>query len=94
LYKTHLLFLARLRVRDSIVSVGPTLSKNEKVDQYIRKNTQKPLALRYWVAGGDNLLCGFSLGSMSSKDEPMVPESKVLEGKEGRDPSLKTVKNI
>jgi len=65
MYKTRLLFLTTLRVRDSIVSVGPTSSKNEKVHQYIRRNSHKPIALRYWVGGGDNPLCGFSSGSMS-----------------------------
>jgi len=34
------------------VSLSPTLSKNEKVEQHIRKKTHKPNALRFWVEGG------------------------------------------
>jgi len=35
------------------VSLSPTLNKNEKVKQYIRKKTHKPTtALRFWVKGG------------------------------------------
>ena len=39
-------------VRYSSVSLSPTLGRNEKVDQYIRKKTHKPNALRFWVEGG------------------------------------------
>jgi len=39
-------------VRYSSVSLSPTLGKNEKVEQYIRKKTHKPNALRFWVEGG------------------------------------------
>jgi len=94
MYETRLLFLATLRVRDSIVSVGPILSKNEKVHQYIRRNTHKPIALRYCVGGGNNTLCGFSSDSISLHRQPTVPEPKVVEGEGGRDPSLETVENI
>ena len=39
-------------VRYSSVSLSPTLGRNEKVEQYIRKKTHKPNALRFWVEGG------------------------------------------
>ena len=34
------------------VSLSLTLNKNEKVKQYIRKKTYKPIALRFWVKSG------------------------------------------
>jgi len=34
------------------VSLNPTLGRNEKVEQHIRKETHKPNALRFWVEGG------------------------------------------
>jgi len=36
----------------SSVSLSPTLGRNEKVEQHIRKKTRKPNALRFWVEGG------------------------------------------
>jgi len=36
-------------VRNPNVSLSPTLNKNEKVKQYIRKKTYKPTILRFWV---------------------------------------------
>jgi len=36
-------------VRYSSVSLSPTLSRNEKVEQHIRKKTHKPKALRFWL---------------------------------------------
>jgi len=39
-------------VRYSSVTLSPTLGRNEKVEQYIRKKTHKPNALRLWVEGG------------------------------------------
>ena len=39
-------------VRYSSVSQSPTLGRNEKVEQHIRKKTHKPNALRFWVEGG------------------------------------------
>jgi len=39
-------------VKYSSVSPSPTLGKNEKVEQHIRKKTYKPNALRFWVEGG------------------------------------------
>jgi len=39
-------------VRYSSVSLSPTLGRNEKVEQHIRKKTRKPNALRFWVGGG------------------------------------------
>jgi len=41
------------------VSLSPTLCRNEKVEQHIRKKTHKPNALRFWVEGGVIPLCGF-----------------------------------
>jgi len=43
-------------VRYPSVSLSPTLNRNEKVEQYIRKKTHKPNALRFWVEGGVILL--------------------------------------
>jgi len=42
------------------VSLSPTLSKNEKIKQYIRKKTHKPIALRFLVEGGVIPLCGLA----------------------------------
>jgi len=39
-------------VRYSSVSPSPILGRNEKVEQYIRNKTHKPIALRFWVEGG------------------------------------------
>ena len=39
-------------VRYPSVSLSPTLSRNEKVEQHIRKKTHKLNALRFWVEGG------------------------------------------
>jgi len=33
----------------SSVSLSPTLSKNKKVKQYIRKKTYKPTTSRFWI---------------------------------------------
>jgi len=43
------------------VRLSPTLSRNEKVEQHIRKKTHKPNVLRFWVEGGVISLCGFDL---------------------------------
>jgi len=39
-------------VRYSSVSRSPTLGRNEKVEQHIRKKTHKSNSLRFWVDGG------------------------------------------
>jgi len=39
-------------VRYSSESLSLTLSRNEKVEQHIRKKTHKPKALNFWVEGG------------------------------------------
>jgi len=39
-------------VRYPSVSLSPTLSRSEKVEQHIIKKTHKPNALRFWVEGG------------------------------------------
>jgi len=44
-------------VRYPNVSLSPTLSRNEKVEQHIRKKTHKPNVLRFWVEGGVISLC-------------------------------------
>jgi len=49
-----------LIVRYSSVSLSSTLSKNEKIEQHIRKKTYKPNVLRFWVKGGVIFLCGSS----------------------------------
>ena len=38
-------------VRYSSVSLSPTLGRNEKVEQHIRKKTHKLNVLRFWVEG-------------------------------------------
>jgi len=50
-------------VRYSSVSLSPTLGRNEKVEQHIRKNTHKPNAVRFWVEGGVIPLYGLALVS-------------------------------
>ena len=45
-------------VRHLSVSLSPTLSRNEKVDQYIRKKIHKPNSLRFWVDDSVIHLCG------------------------------------
>jgi len=46
----------------SSVSLSPTLGRNEKLEQHIRKKTHKPNVLRFWVEGGViPCLCGFGL---------------------------------
>ena len=45
-------------VRNPSVSLSPTLTRNEKVEHYIRIKTHKPIALRFWVKSGVNVLCG------------------------------------
>jgi len=42
------------------VSLSHTLGRIEKVEQYIRKKTHKPTALRFWVEGGVIPLCGLA----------------------------------
>jgi len=39
-------------VRYLSASRSPTLGKNEKIEQHIRKKTRKLNALRFWVEGG------------------------------------------
>jgi len=53
------LSLERKIVRYSSVSLSPTLSRNEKFEQHIRKKTHKPNVLRFWVNGGVIPLCEF-----------------------------------
>jgi len=48
-------------MKNPSVSVNLTLSRNDKVEQHIRKKTHKSNALRFWVEGGVILLCGFGL---------------------------------
>jgi len=33
------------------MSLSSTLSRNEKVEQYIRKKTDKPNAVNFWIEG-------------------------------------------
>ena len=49
--------------RYSSVSLSPTLSRNEKVEQHIKKKTRKPNVLRFWVEGGVIFLYGLTLVS-------------------------------
>ena len=45
-------------VRNPSVSLSPTLTRNEKVEHYIRIKTHKPIVLRFWVENGVSVLCG------------------------------------
>ena len=57
------LSLEREIVRYPSVNLSPTLSRNEKVEQHIRKKTHKLNALRFWVEGGVIPLYGLALVS-------------------------------
>jgi len=46
-------------VRYPSVSLSPTLNRNGKVEQHIRKKTHKSNSLRFWVEGRVIPLCGF-----------------------------------
>ena len=62
-------------VRYSSVSLSPTLGRNEKVEQYIRKKNHKPNILRFWVEGGVIFLYGlaqFSFLEISSVFPPRI----------------------
>jgi len=67
------LSLEREIVRYSSVSLSLILSRNEIVEQHIRKKTHKPNALRFWVEGGVIPLCGFWLSSHSCEISPALP---------------------
>ena len=41
------------------MNLSSTLNKNEKVKQYIRKKTHKPIVLRFWVKDCVIPLCMF-----------------------------------
>jgi len=43
-------------VRNSIVSLSSTLVKNEKVERYIKINTNKLIVLRCWIESDVNIL--------------------------------------
>jgi len=45
-------------VRNPSVSLSPTLTRNEKVEHYIRIKTHKPIVLRFWVESGVSVLSG------------------------------------
>ena len=49
-----------LRMRLLGMSLSPTFSIDEKVDQYIRNKTHKPDTLRFWVEGGVITLCNLT----------------------------------
>jgi len=57
LVKFAYIFLSRIKY--SSVSPSFTLSRKEKVGQYIRKKTHKPKTLRFWIEGGVISLYGF-----------------------------------
>ena len=57
------------------MSLSPTLGRNEKVEQHIRKKTRKPNVLRFWVGGGVISLYGltqFSLFEISPRFPPRI----------------------
>jgi len=51
-------------VRNPSVSLRPTLTRNEKVEHYIRIKTHKPIALRFWVESGVSALYGLAQVSL------------------------------
>jgi len=51
-------------VRNPSVSPSPTLTRNEKVEHYIRINTHKSSVLRFWVESDANALCGWAQVSL------------------------------
>jgi len=52
-------------VRYASMNLSSTLSRNEKVEQHIRrKNIHKLNVLRFWVKGGVILLCGVARFSL------------------------------
>jgi len=51
-------------VRNPSVSLSPTLTRNEKVEHHIRIKAHKPIALRFWVESGVNILCGWAQVSL------------------------------
>jgi len=55
------LSLEREIVKYPSLSLSRILSRNEKVEQHIRKKTHKPNALRFRVEGDVIPLCGFGL---------------------------------
>jgi len=73
---THVIY-----VGNPSLSVRLILGKNEKFEQYIKMKTHKPIALRFWVGGSVNPLCGldsyligviYLLGDPPSKDSLVV----------------------
>jgi len=51
-------------VRNPSVSLSSTLTRNEKVEHYIKIKTHKPIALRFWVESGVSVLCGWAQVSL------------------------------
>jgi len=51
-------------VRNPSVSLSPTLTRNEKMEHYIRIKTHKPITLRFWVESGVNSLYGLAQVSL------------------------------
>jgi len=49
---------------NSLISLSPTLARNEKVKHYIRIKTHKLIALRFLVESGVNALCGWAQVSL------------------------------
>jgi len=47
-------------VRDSSVSLSFTLTKNEKVEYYVRINIHKSIASKFWVESDVNVLCDWT----------------------------------
>jgi len=67
-------------VRYSSVSLSPTLSRNEKVEQYIRNKTYKPNVLWFWVEGGVIPLRKLAISGSSLRfSQQVVSESMVCE---------------
>jgi len=52
-------FIGNKTVRYPSMSLSPTLSRNEKDEQHIRKKTHKLNALRFWIESGVIILYGF-----------------------------------
>jgi len=59
--KSHLIMKkekGEIHVRNSSMSLSPTLTKIEKVEHYIRIKTYKSIVLRFWVESAVSILCG------------------------------------
>ena len=82
--QTEIVTLNVLCVRNPSVSLSPTLSRNEKVEHYIRIKTHKLIVLRFWVESGVNALYGWAQVSLVlylPSETPSINLTSCLESK-------------